>query len=189
MDIRETGFDAGVGVNVDLPTFGQQACVVSSVTASGTQVICQVPAIAIPLGSPPIPADVELSNPDGQTTTVLGTDPIGITFEETVEFFFANNPFDWGTTATNETRTFTIENRGSLTSGVLSINIIGPGSLLWTINSDGCSGIVLNTGDTCDIDITFTPVFMIYPSGPYQATIEVTDGTNFVMSDIEGIKP
>jgi hypothetical protein len=53
--------------------------------------------------------------------------------------------------------TFTIQNTGATATGQITVAISGADSLHFTLDVDNCSGMVLNGGASCTVQVSFTP--------------------------------
>jgi hypothetical protein len=83
--------------------------------------------------------------------------------------------FDFGSVVqggTSAVETFTFTNTGNATSGALMVSLSGSGQNQFTIGNDACAGAQLAGGDSCTVDVTFTPDATA--SGPLTAQLSVT---------------
>ncbi|MBT3584801.1 MAG: hypothetical protein HN509_07830, partial [Halobacteriovoraceae bacterium] len=86
----------------------------------------------------------------------------------------------YGTTGTDDQRTFTIQNDGNATTGALSVVFTPADAGYWSLDVDNCNTVTLGAAANCDISITFlgatgngsAPV-----SGPQAGTLTITGGT------------
>jgi len=80
------------------------------------------------------------------------------------------SPFDFGDQPVNQTSTaqaFTVQNTGNADLDMQSASVSGD----FAISSDGCSGTTVPAGDTCTIDVTFTPT----QTGSLSGTLTISD--------------
>jgi hypothetical protein len=153
-----------------------------------TQIIVEVPN-GTGMGTPPYAVDVSYQNPSGQTDTTSG----GFTYNPSApEIVFqttvTSNPEDYGTTGSNVSATFTLENTGSATTGSLTVSLTGANTGAFLINSDTCDGTSLSAGGTCTVDVVFLGGILA-GSTTYNATLQATDGTVTATNDLQGTTP
>lgn len=153
-----------------------------------TQAIVTVPN-GTGLGTPPFSVDVVYTNPTGQSDTLSG----GFTYNPSApEIVFqtgvTSNPEDYGTTGSNVSATFTLENTGSATTSSLTISLTGANPGAFFINSDTCTGTSLSAGGTCTVDIVFLGGILA-GSTTYNATLQATDGSVTATNDLTGATP
>jgi len=98
------------------------------------------------------------------------------------------NPADYGTTSSNVTLTFTLENNGPTTSTSITTSITGTDNTAWVIGADNCNGTTLNSGSSCTVQVTFLAAFL--STGSYSANLEATavDGGTTINA-LEGETP
>jgi hypothetical protein len=98
------------------------------------------------------------------------------------------NPDEYGSTSTNVTHTFTLENIGEGTSSAISVTVTGTNSAAWFKATDNCQGQQLAPTESCTIQMTF--LGGILSAGSYTATLNataVTGGTT--TNDLKGTVP
>lgn len=90
-----------------------------------------------------------------------------------VGFTVTPTPFSFGTTAVGTptaSHTFTVTNTGGVPSGTLTASLTGLDATQFTLGTDGCTGMVLAGGATCDIDVTYSPT----SAGDHGGTLSVS---------------
>ncbi len=83
--------------------------------------------------------------------------------------------FDFGSVVQggkSAVETFTFTNNGSATSGALMVSLNGSNQDQFTLGNDTCAGAQLAGGDSCTVDVTFTPDASA--SGTLSAQLTVT---------------
>lgn len=83
-----------------------------------------------------------------------------------------SNPEDWGSTSSNVTTTFTLENSGNADSTAVSVSLSGANSALWIIGTNTCAGAILVALDTCTVQATYLGAMA--PLGSYSASLDAT---------------
>ena len=98
------------------------------------------------------------------------------------------NPDNYGTVSVNVTHTYTLQNVGDLTSGIITISKTGAASGAWLFGTDNCTGNTLAPAATCTVQMTFLGGLL--GSGAYSATLSASEaaGTSST-NDVQGTIP
>jgi hypothetical protein len=161
-----TGTDFTSGTTVAI---GGTSCTAVAVT-SATTITCTTGAVAA--GT----YDVVITDSVAQQSTlsngfVYVSQPI-LQFQEGVASPNPPNPDPFGTTSTNITHTFTVQNVGDTISSSMSSSLVGANPGSWFIGTDTCSGNTLAASATCTIQATYLGLFVA--TGSYTADLQVT---------------
>ena len=98
------------------------------------------------------------------------------------------SPFDFGDQPVNQASTaqaFAVQNTGSADLNMQSASVSGD----FAISSDGCSGTTVAPGDTCTIDVTFTPTQTGSLSGTLTISDNAADSPQQISLSGTGIQP
>ncbi len=175
-----SGSDFEFPVNV---TIGGVACSVAGpgdVTSSS--IICTTGSGTV--GS----ANVRVTNPDGQNDTLSG----GYTYTSDAALAWQGGAFDFGSSGSYVTQSFTLENTGTSDSQSLVISLSGPNSSYFQVYTDNCGGTVIaDSGGTCTVEILWRGGSATVPSGgPYSATLTASGtGMTSATVTIQATKP
>lgn len=152
--ISGTGFLIGATVKL-----GTTAC--SSVYVNPlltTTITCTTPAHAA--GA----VTVTVTNTDGQSGSLTS----GFTYTPSLSWSPAT-PYDFGSTTTNITQTFTLTNNGAIASSAVAISLTGSG---WLIGTDTCNGTVIPKTQTCTVQLTFLGALL--STGSYTSLLKAS---------------
>ena len=105
---------------------------------------------------------------DGTSSTADST--ITISAVPSIDWDASPSP-DWGTTSGNVTKTFTLRNTGSATSGTITVSL-QDGTNRFSITIDNCSATTLTASATCTVTVNFDG-----NSGGPKAASDVLDAT------------
>jgi hypothetical protein len=162
--ITGTGFYSGSSV-----LFNGVTCTGVTVVSSNS-ITCTTPAVAAGV------VPVSVTNTDSQQGTLVG----GFTYADIAVLAFQvgtasptpPNPDSYGSTNTNITHTFTVENTGVANTSSVSVFLSGTSPAVWIIGTDTCTGAFLAQNDTCTIQLTF--IGALIGNGSYSAILNAT---------------
>lgn len=160
----------------------------ASVTYTSTNSVTIVtPDVSSLPGSPPYVVSVTYQNPNGRQTTASSNYTFNPSAAELQwQTGVTSNPEDFGTTTSNVSRTFTLENVGSAASNPITISLSGTNTGAFFISADTCSTTTLLGGATCTVDVVFLGA--ILAPGAYSANLDATDGTTSSSNGLQGAR-
>ena len=141
-----TGMEFLSGASVDLGGVSCGSIVVNSLT----QITCTTAANTAGV------VDVSITNVDNQVGIRSG----GFNYMAQATLQFAEttpDPYDYGSSNTNISYTFTLQNVGDIASSAITVAMGGTNPTVWSIGTDNCSGIgnELAPAATCTVQVTF----------------------------------
>lgn len=166
--ITGTGIDAQTVVKV-----GGKTCTNADFKSNTSLTItCSTPPSSV--GAQKV--ELSVVNIDGQSTTSAS----GFTYTAVPILKFKvgtisptpPNPDDYGSTSTNITHTFTLENIGEGTTSAITVAITGTDSAAWIRGTDNCQGQQLAPNANCTIQVTFLGGSLT--AGSYTAILNAT---------------
>ncbi len=177
--ITGSGFIASPTVKI-----GTADCT-SIVRVSDSSITCVTPAGVLGAFA------VQVTNTDGQYSAA-GTN---FTYVDLPLLVFVTgtasptppNPDSYGSTTTNVTHTFTIQNSGSANATGVVAALTGSGAAGFTLGTDNCTGATILPNTSCTIQVTFNGALLT--PGTYSAVLEVS-GTGFttVTNNLSGTR-
>lgn len=132
--------------------------------------------------------DVKVTNPDSQNDTLSG----GFTYTSDAVLAWQGGAFDFGSSGSYVTQSFTLENTGTSDSQSVVISLSGTNSSYFQVYTDNCGGtVVANSGGTCTVVILWRGGSSTVPSGgPYSATLTASGtGMTSATVSIQATKP
>jgi hypothetical protein len=173
VEITGTGFLNGATVKI-----GSIACA-NVVFNSSTSISCTTPANNA--GA----VTVTVTNTDSQ----LGSLASGFTYNSSLIWSLADltplTTYDYGSTSTNITQTFTLTNIGNIRTSSIAISLVGSG---WLIGTDTCNGTTVAAAGICTVQVTFLGA--LYSTASYTGILKATATAGGVSpSSLTAVKP
>ena len=155
--ITGTGFIDGATVD-----FGGSSCDNVSVVAA-TSITCTTTAHSAGLVA------VTVTNPDtqsGNANAYTYLTPAALIFNPAPA-----DPDNWGLYGVDISKTYIIENSGGMPTSVLNSATVLD-TVNWSVTTDNCAGAILNSGNTCFVDVTFNASAI--DDGDYATTLNIS---------------